>query len=164
MKKRSRFYTRVQGRHGQRAGSRSVRRSAADLHHRGRRTGRRARGCVVALLRADPLVYGPVASDPTVSRTIDVLPADAPTALTAINSARAAVWSLAGKRAPDHAVGAAAPLVFDIDATLVTSHSEKEQAAPSDPGRTSHPNARIDESGPPSRLPMIIDGLKRDPG
>ena len=88
----------------------------------------------VALLRAEPGVYGPVASDPTVSRTIDALAADAPAALKAINTARAAararVWALAGEHAPDHAADAAAPLVLDIDATLVTSHSEKESAAP----------------------------------
>ena len=53
-----------------------------------------------------------MASDPTVSRTIDALAADAPPALKAINAARAAaraqVWSLAGEHAPDHAVNAAA--------------------------------------------------------
>jgi hypothetical protein len=88
----------------------------------------------IALLRAEPGVYGRVASDPTVSRTIDALAADAPAALKAINTARATaratVWTLAGQHAPDHAADAAAPLVIDIDATLVTSHSEKEQAAP----------------------------------
>nr|WP_308123827.1 IS1380 family transposase [Modestobacter marinus] len=88
----------------------------------------------IALLRAEPRVYGPVASDPTVSRTIGALAADAPAALKAINTARATVratvWGLAGQHAPDHAADAAAPLVIDIDATLVTSHSEKEQAAP----------------------------------
>src|SRR5215212_10860277 len=87
----------------------------------------------IALLRAEPGVYGLVASDPTVSRTIGGLAADAPAALKAINNARAtaraAVWALAGGHAPDHAADAAAPLVIDIDATLVTSHSEKEQAA-----------------------------------
>jgi hypothetical protein len=88
----------------------------------------------IALLRAEPGVYGRVASDPTVSRTIDALAGDAPAALKAINSARATarahVWALAGEHAPDHLADAAAPLVIDIDATLVTSHSEKEQAAP----------------------------------
>jgi hypothetical protein len=58
----------------------------------------------VALLRAEPGVYGRVASDPTVSRTIDVLAADAAAALAAINGARAAaraqVWALAGEHAP----------------------------------------------------------------
>ena len=39
----------------------------------------------VAVLRAEPGVYGRVASDPTVSRTIDGLAADADAALTAID-------------------------------------------------------------------------------
>ncbi len=43
----------------------------------------------VALLRAAPELFGPVASDPTVSRTIDALAADSK-ALTAIATARAA--------------------------------------------------------------------------
>ena len=88
----------------------------------------------VAVLRAEPGVYGSVASDPTVSRTITALAADAPAALAAIDTARAAarerVWALAGVHAPDHDTSAAAPLVVDLDATLVTSHSEKEAAAP----------------------------------
>ena len=88
----------------------------------------------VAVLRAEPGVYGLVASDPTVSRTVAALAADAPAALAAIDTARAAararVWALAGEHAPDHQVSATAPLVIDIDATLVTSHSEKEHAAP----------------------------------
>jgi hypothetical protein len=88
----------------------------------------------IALLRAEPGVYGRVASDPTVSRAIDALAGDAPAALKAINSARATaraqVWALAGEHAPDHHADAAAPLVIDIDATLVTAHSEKESAAP----------------------------------
>jgi hypothetical protein len=88
----------------------------------------------LAQLRGAPEVFGPVASDPTVSRTIDALAADAPAALAAIAAARAAAraraWSLAGEHAPDHAVDAARPLVIDVDATLVTAHSEKESAAP----------------------------------
>ena len=88
----------------------------------------------IALLRAEPGLFGLVASDPTVSRTIDALAADAPAALAAINAARAAarrpVWAAAGEHAPGHAGSASTPLVIDVDATLVTAHSEKEQAAP----------------------------------
>jgi hypothetical protein len=88
----------------------------------------------LAQLRAHPQVFGPVASDPTVSRCIDALAADAPAALAAIAAARATAraraWRLAGERAPDHGVDAAAPLIIDVDATLVTAHSEKECAAP----------------------------------
>ena len=88
----------------------------------------------VAVVRAEPGVYGPVASDPTVSRTIDALAGDAPRVLAAINAARARarahVWGLAGEHAPDTGADADRPLVVDVDATLVTAHSEKEQAAP----------------------------------
>jgi hypothetical protein len=86
----------------------------------------------IAVLRAEPGVYGLVASDPTVSRTVDALAQDAPAALAAINQARAAararVWQLAGPNAPDHQANGAAPLVVDVDATLVTAHSDKEHA------------------------------------
>jgi len=42
----------------------------------------------VAVLRSQPRVFGPVASDPTVSRLIAALAADAPAALAAIAAAR----------------------------------------------------------------------------
>jgi Transposase DDE domain group 1 len=88
----------------------------------------------IALLRAEPAVFGLVASDPTVSRTVDALAADASRAVKAIDAARAAararVWRLAGEHAPDHGVDADRPLIIDDDATLVTAHSDKEQAAP----------------------------------
>jgi hypothetical protein len=70
-----------------------------------------------------------VASDPTVSRCIDTLAADAPAALAAIAAARVAArkeaWELAGEHAPDHGADASQPVVIDVDATLVTAHSEK---------------------------------------
>jgi hypothetical protein len=88
----------------------------------------------VNLLRAEPHVFGRVASDPTVSRLIDVLADDADMVLRAVASARAQarakVWALAGEHAPDHGTDAASPLIIDLDATLVTAHSEKEDAAP----------------------------------
>jgi hypothetical protein len=88
----------------------------------------------IAVLRAEPGVFGPVASDPTVSRTIDVLARNAPAALKAINTARAVArqraWALAGTHAPDAGVDAKNPLIVDLDATLVTAHSDKELARP----------------------------------
>jgi hypothetical protein len=88
----------------------------------------------IAVLRAEPAVYGLVASDPTVSRTIAALARDAPAVLAAIDSARAAArtraWELAGSNAPDHDSDGRRPLVVDLDATLVGSYSEKEHAAP----------------------------------
>ncbi len=81
----------------------------------------------VALLREEPGVFGSVASDPTVSRLFTTLAADAPTALRAINTARAAArqvaWAHAGAHAPDHDISAEKPLIIDLDATLVTAHS-----------------------------------------
>jgi len=87
----------------------------------------------IGLLRAEPGVYGAVASDPTISRTIAALAADAPAALKAIDTARAAArartWELAGAHGPEAAAtDATSPLIIDLDATLVTSHSEKELA------------------------------------
>ena len=88
----------------------------------------------VALLRAEPAVFGRVASDPTMSRTIDALAADATRVLKAIDAARVTarsrVRSLAGVHARDHGIDADPPLVIDTDATLITAHSDKEQAAP----------------------------------
>lgn len=93
-------------------------------------------GCLadVAVLRSEPGVYGLVASDPTVSRTIDRLAADPDRVLAAINEATLLVrqrwWALAGDRSSIHAATADAPVVIDLDATLVTAHSDKEHAAP----------------------------------
>jgi hypothetical protein len=88
----------------------------------------------IATLREAPPVFGPVASDPTVSRLIAALARDADAALAAIDVARAAapaqVWARAATAAPDHGADHRRPLVVDIDATLVTAHSEKELAAP----------------------------------
>src|SRR5882757_5227491 len=85
----------------------------------------------IAVLRAEPDLAGPVASDPVVSRLITALAADAPRALRAIRKARAAAreraWALAGDRAPG-ADGSLIPV--DIDATIVIAHSDKENAAP----------------------------------
>src|SRR5882757_1701118 len=82
----------------------------------------------VAVLRAEPQVFGPVASDPTVSRLVETLAAAGPRALTAIRRARAEVrervWKLAGTDAPD----TDGQLIVDIDGVLVLAHSEKQDA------------------------------------
>jgi hypothetical protein len=85
----------------------------------------------MAMLRAEPALFGPVASDPVVSRLVSGLAGDAPRALKAIRAARAAAreraWALAGESAP----GADGGLItLDIDATIVTACSDKEQARP----------------------------------
>jgi hypothetical protein len=45
----------------------------------------------IAMLRAEPAVFGPVASDPTISRLVDILATAGKEALTAIRSARSEV-------------------------------------------------------------------------
>lgn len=83
----------------------------------------------VAMLRSEPAVFGPVASDPTVSRLIDTLAASGEKALQAIRSARSEVrshvWSLAGENAPD----TKGQVTVDLDGVLVIAHSDKEDAA-----------------------------------
>lgn len=60
----------------------------------------------VAMLRAEPAVFGPVASDPTVSRLVDTLAAGGTRALTALRAARADVrervgsWPVTRRRTP----------------------------------------------------------------
>ena len=59
----------------------------------------------IAVLRAEPALFGPVASDPVVSRLVTRLASDAPRALKAIRAAWAAAreraWALAGDAAPE---------------------------------------------------------------
>ncbi|MEU3197705.1 MULTISPECIES: IS1380 family transposase [unclassified Streptomyces] len=84
----------------------------------------------VGMPRAEPAVFGPVASDPTVSRLIDTLAASGDRALQAIRAARAEarerVWRLADREAPD----ADGTVTVDLDGVLVIAHSDKEDAAP----------------------------------
>ncbi|CBG67269.1 putative transposase [Streptomyces scabiei 87.22] len=84
----------------------------------------------IGMLRAEPAVFGPVASDPTVSRLIDTLAASGEKALQAVRSERAEVrqraWRLAGRAAPD----AGGTVTVDLDGVLVIAHSDKEDAAP----------------------------------
>ncbi len=81
-----------------------------------------------AVLRAQPEVFGAVASDPTISRLLDTMGADVEAVIAAIAgvraAARATVW---GHRCP---VPTAGPVIVDLDATLIGAHSEKEGATP----------------------------------
>jgi hypothetical protein len=82
----------------------------------------------VGMLRAESAVFGPVASDPTVSRLIDTLAAAGPKALHAIRAARAEarehVWNAAKNAAPN----AGGQVIVDLDGVLVLAHSEKQDA------------------------------------
>ena len=81
----------------------------------------------IAVLREQPGLAGPVASDPVVSRLVRSLAADGPRALAAIRAAPERAWALAGDAAPAAGGGL---VTVDLDATIVIAHSEKEQAAP----------------------------------
>ncbi|MEV7360865.1 IS1380 family transposase, partial [Kitasatospora sp. NPDC091276] len=89
----------------------------------------------LAVLRDQRDVFGPVASAPTAWRVLAGIDA---AALNALRAARARTREVAWLQAdetghpipPSHAGGRELPgLVLDIDATLVTCHSEKEQSA-----------------------------------
>jgi Transposase DDE domain group 1 len=77
----------------------------------------------IAVLREQPELAGPVASDPVVSRLVSVLAADLSRSLKAIRAARSAAreraWALAGDNAP----GADGLVTVDLDATIVIAHS-----------------------------------------
>lgn len=88
----------------------------------------------LALVRAQPGLFGPVASDPTVSRLVGALADDVGAALVAIRTARAqarqVVWArrrpLAGR--PGSRDGG--QVIVDLDSTLVIAHSDKQGAQP----------------------------------
>jgi hypothetical protein len=119
----------------------------------------------VATLRAEPGVFGLVASDSTVSRLITVLAADAPTVLRAINTARAQAralaWEHAGTNAPDHHIDQQNPLTIDLDATLLDSHSDKQNAAPTfKRGFGFHPLCAFIDHGPSGTGEPLIMALR----
>lgn len=91
----------------------------------------------VAAVRAQGDLFGTTASDPTVSRLFAALSADVATAdaaVAALRSARAAarerVWSRRRPLAGTPGTRDGGQVIVDIDATLVTAHSDKEGAAP----------------------------------
>ncbi|WP_420030178.1 IS1380 family transposase, partial [Psychromicrobium xiongbiense] len=114
-------------------------------------------------LNCEEPVYGLMASDPTVSRLFKVLATLTPgKTLSAINKARAAararVWAAAGDASPLHNASSANPVVIDLDATLVSAHSKKEQARPTwKKGYGFHPLAAfIDHGGEGTGEPLAM--------
>ncbi|MFD3808598.1 IS1380 family transposase [Streptomyces sp. NPDC058619] len=83
----------------------------------------------VSMLRAEPEVFGLVASDPTVSRLIDALAAAGPKALAAVRTARAEVRARVSELAGGDSPAADGSVIVDIDGVLVLAHSEKQDAA-----------------------------------
>ena len=88
----------------------------------------------VAAVRAQPEVFGTVASDPTVSRVFSILAADVDAAVAVIRQARAdaraGVWARRRPLAGVPGTRAGGQVIVDIDSTLVTAHSDKEGAEP----------------------------------
>jgi hypothetical protein len=88
----------------------------------------------LAVVRAQPDLFGTVASDPTVSRLVAALAANIDVALPAIRAARAQARSAAWTRRRPLAGCAGSrdggQVIVDLDSTLVTAHSDKEQAGP----------------------------------
>ena len=82
----------------------------------------------LAVVRSQPDLFGHVASDPTVSRLIAALAADAEMSLVALRTARARARARVWELVP--VTPRTGPVVIDIDATLVEAHSEKEGARP----------------------------------
>jgi hypothetical protein len=90
----------------------------------------------LAVLRNQPDLFGPVASDPTAWRVLSTMDASV---LARLRQARAAARELAwaqmmetrGELPQSRAAGQPIPgLVLDLDASIVICHSEKESAAP----------------------------------
>jgi hypothetical protein len=78
----------------------------------------------IVALRNQPAIAGPVASDPTVWRTFNAVgPVELRGIATARAAARARAW--AAGAGPDGEV-----LVIDLDATLVTTKADKQDARP----------------------------------
>ncbi len=79
--------------------------------------------CDLGAVRDQAVLFGPVASDSTAFRMIDKIAGD-PALLDGLRAAHACarerVWKLTGS--PEE-------LTIDIDATLITAHSEKERAS-----------------------------------
>lgn len=119
----------------------------------------------IATLRAEPGVHGQVASDPTVSRIIGTLAADADRVLAAIDGARQVAretaWALAAEHGPIVDASPEAPVVIDLDATLLTAHSEKEHAKPTwKKGYGFHPLTAFVDHGPAGTGEMLAIQLR----
>jgi hypothetical protein len=88
----------------------------------------------LAVLRNQPELFGPVASDATAWRVLDAIDAAALAGIRAARArAREVAWAQAaetGRLASSTVGGFVVPgFVLDIDATIVICHSEKESAA-----------------------------------
>lgn len=85
------------------------------------------------ILRSSPAAFGQLPSNATVSRFFERTVANPELFSygfeTLTRELRTRAWNAAGNRNPAASATAADPLIIDIDATLVTSHSDKENVA-----------------------------------
>jgi hypothetical protein len=85
------------------------------------------------ILRSSPGVFGHLPSNATVSRFFERTVSNPELFSygfeTLTRELRTRAWNAAGNRDPALSATAADPLIIDIDATLVTSHSDKENVA-----------------------------------
>ncbi|WP_433226012.1 transposase [Actinomadura formosensis] len=118
----------------------------------------------MALPRSSPELFGPVASDPTVSRLVKTLAEAGPAALRAIRTARAQAreqaWAPAGLEAPG-ADGGLIPV--DLDTTVVIAHSDKDQAAPTFLRVARQGKVRADRAGPGTRAGRTTRPVEQRP-
>lgn len=84
----------------------------------------------IAVVRAQPELFGAVASDATVSRLIATLAGDVDDALAAIRTARAAARAQVWRRQRPLTGAPGGQVIIDLDATLITAHSDKRGATP----------------------------------
>jgi Transposase DDE domain group 1 len=84
----------------------------------------------VAVVRAQQELFGQVASDATVSRLMATLAGDVDAAIAAIRSARAVARHQVWRRQRPLAGKQGTQVIIDLDATLVTAHSDKQGATP----------------------------------
>jgi hypothetical protein len=84
----------------------------------------------LAVVRAQPELFGTVASDATVSRLIATLGDDVDAAIAAIRTARGQARSRVWARRRPVGAAAGSQVIVDLDATLITAHSDKQGAAP----------------------------------
>jgi hypothetical protein len=84
----------------------------------------------LAVLRDQPSLFGPVASDPTAWRLLSKMDGEVLARLqTARARARQSAWRMAGQVPAAMAGGQSiSGLVLDLDASVVICHSEKESA------------------------------------
>ncbi len=107
----------------------------------------------VRVLAGAQAIVGPVPSTATTSRLVSALAGDVDRVETlvhqAIHDARGHVWKTADDRPELRAPSAKAPVIVDIDATLITAHSDKQDAAPTyKKGYGHHPLLAFCDHGP----------------